>query len=214
MRYPELKEKKLAEFTGIMLGDGSIGEYECKKGDGTTNTQRSVAVTLSSEEEEFSEYVISLFNDLFNISPAIREKKNENVIEIRSFRKNLFNFLTKDLGLKVSPKWDRAKIPEIYENDDHRREVLRGYFDTDGSVVLTDNNGTLYPRLEMKISPSPMQNQFVEILEKENFNFGNYDIGKGKVRIQMNGKTQLQKWLNEIGFANRKHLNKAEKALN
>jgi hypothetical protein len=44
----------------------------------------------------------------------------------------------------------------------------------------------------MKISPSPMQNQFVKILEEEKFNFGKYDIGKGKVRIQMNGKTQLR----------------------
>ena len=155
-----------------------------------------------------------MFEDLFDINPSVREKNNENVIEIRSFRRNLFNFLTKELGLRTSPKWDRAEIPEIYVGDDYRREVLRGYFDTDGSVVLTDNNRTLYPRLEMKISPSPMQKQFVEILKNENFNFGSYDIGKGKIRIQMNGKTQLQKWLKEIGFANKKHLNKAENVLN
>jgi len=214
MRKPKLYNKKLAEFTGIMLGDGSIGKYKCKKGDGTSNTQRCIAVTLSSDEKEFSEYVISLFNDLFDINPSVRQKNNENVIEVRSFRQDLFKFLTTKLGLRTSPKWNRAEIPEIYLGDNYRKEVLRGYFDTDGSVVLTDNNGTLYPRLEMKISPSPMQKQFVRVLENENFNFGNYDIGKRKIRIQMNGKSQLQKWLKEIGFANRKHLNKTDRVLN
>ncbi len=213
MRYPELKEKELAEFTGIMLGDGSIGEYKCKKGDGTTNTQRSVKITISSDEKDYKEYILNLIDELFGIEMNVWHRKDENTIEIRCYRKNLFEFLTKDMALKTSPKWDTAVIPEIYIDNNLELHVLRGYFDTDGSVALTNNNGTLYPRLEMKISPSPMQSQFEEILQRNEFNFGCYDIGKGKVRIQMNGKTQLQKWLNEIGFANRKHLNKAEKAL-
>ncbi|PSG99443.1 MAG: hypothetical protein BRC29_04980 [Nanohaloarchaea archaeon SW_7_43_1] len=88
--------------------------------------------------------------------------------------------------------------------------VFRGYFDTDGSVVLTDNNGTLYPRLETKICPSPMQNQLTKILESQGFNFGAYGIGKGKIRIQMNGKGQLAKFRDEIGFKNNKHVLKAQ----
>ena len=91
--------------------------------------------------------------------------------------------------------------------------VLRGYFDTDGSVVITNNNGTLYPRLEMKISPSPMQQQFIDILEQFNFRFGVYDIGKGKVRIQMNGLECLNNWFTTIGFSNRKHGDKTIKLL-
>jgi hypothetical protein len=65
----------------------------------------------------------------------------------------------------------------------------------------------------MKIRPSPMQNQFVKILEEEKFNFGKYDIGEEKVRIQMNEKTKLRRWVSEVGFANRKHIEKAKKAL-
>ncbi len=87
--------------------------------------------------------------------------------------------------------------------------VIRGYFDTDGSVVITDNNGTRYPRLEMKICPSPMQEQFIKILESLNFRFGVYRIGKGKVRIQMNGKGQLEKWIKDVGFSNPKHRKRA-----
>ena len=82
--------------------------------------------------------------------------------------------------------------------------VLRGYFDTDGCVAITNNNGTIYPRLEMKIMPSPMKQQLQELLNMYGFKYGVYEIGRGEVRIQMNGKKQLEKWKKEIGFSNKK----------
>ena len=48
----------------------------------------------------------------------------------------------------------------------------------------------------------------IEIFKKYNFTFGVYKIGKGKVRIQLNGKWQLDMWMNLVGFSNQKHLNK------
>lgn len=211
MDYPDLEAKALAEFVGILLGDGSIGKYECKRGDGTVSVQHCVKVTLSSEEVEYIGYVNSLYQELFGINPSVNERKGEKTCDIRTFQKELFEFMTKQAGLKVSPKWDSAIIPNKYLNNSLEKHVLRGYFDTDGSLVLTDNNGTIYPRLEMKICPSPMQSQFIGILERKGFNFGSYDIGKGKVRIQMNGKKQLEKWITKIGFKNQKHKEKLER---
>lgn len=63
----------------------------------------------------------------------------------------------------------------------------------------------------MKICPSPMQDQFIEILDGLGFRFGAYEIGKGKIRVQINGKTQLAKVENEVGINNPKHFSKAEK---
>ena len=88
---------------------------------------------------------------------------------------------------------------------------LRGYFYTDGCLVTANNNGILYPKLEMKICPSPMQKQFISILNKYSFRLGIYKIGKNKVRIQLNGLTQLEKWNNLVGFSNNKHLAKLER---
>ena len=45
----------------------------------------------------------------------------------------------------------------------------------------------------MKIYSFPMQEQFINILNKFDFKFGAYNIGKEKVRIQMNGKNELKK---------------------
>lgn len=213
MNKPSLENEDLAEFIGIMLGDGSIGEYECRTGD-VVKTHRRVKVTLSGSEEKYCDYIENLFEELFGISPIVRPRKNENTVDIAVYRKALLEFLVEEVGLKLAPKWERAEIPEFYcAKESYSDKILRGYFDTDGSVVLTDNNGTLYPRLEMKISPSPMQEQIIGILDQRGFRFGTYDIGKGKVRIQMNGKTQLRKWSDEIGFRNEKHVRKKNEVL-
>lgn len=63
----------------------------------------------------------------------------------------------------------------------------------------------------MKVCPSPMQNQFIDILRRRRFRFGVYNIEKGEVRIQMNGKEQLYKWFSEVGFSNDKHILKMNK---
>ena len=210
MNRPNLKNPKLAEFIGVLLGDGSIGKYKCKAGE-RVKTQYRTKVTLSSREKEYLNYLDKIFQEIFGIEPIKRQKKNENVIEMLSYRKELFKFLTQEIGLKEAPKWNNAVIPKRYLKNNLEKDVLRGYFDTDGSLVLTDNNGTLYPRLEMKICPSPMQKQLISILERLGFRFGVYKIGKGKVRIQLNGKGQLNKWIKEVGFSNKKHTKKNKK---
>ena len=56
-----------------------------------------------------------------------------------------------------------------------------------------------------------MQDQFVIILKGYGFNFGTYKIGKGKVRVQMNGKKELDKWIRLVGFSNKKHIDKIKR---
>ena len=108
--------------------------------------------------------------------------------------------------MKESPKWNKAEIPKSYLK--HKKYVLRGLFDTDGCLVRTNNNGTLYPRLEIKICPSPLQKQIIKVLESYNFRFGVYQIGNGQIRLQINGRLELKKWNKLIGFSNNKHLMK------
>lgn len=195
--------KKLAEFVGILLGDGSL----CLK-DERGNTNNRLKITFNTKDDaQYITYVKNLIKDLFEIEPVIKPRKYEkNTTDIFLFKKEIILFLINKIGLKLSPKWGRAVIPEKFLTNDLELYILRGYFDTDGSLVTTNNNGTIYTRLEMKVSPSLMQNQFIDILRKYDFNFGAYKIGKGKVRIQLNGKEQLNKWVGLIGFSNEKHL--------
>ena len=47
-----------------------------------------------------------------------------------------------------------------------------------------------------------MQQQLLALLDLYGFHYGAYAIGKGKLRVQMNGVAALKKWNEEIGFSN------------
>lgn len=210
VKIPSKETSRFAEFIGILLGDGSIGVYKCKAGD-KIKTQHRLQITLNSvDDKEYIQYVSNLITELFGIIPKTLQRAGKT-FDIRVFRRDVIKFLINDVGMKLAPKKHRAEIPKIYINSPYESDVLRGCFDTDGSVVLTNNNGTLYPRLEIKVCSSPMQNQIIDILKRKGFNFGTYQIDADEVRIQLNGKKQLKKWLSEIGFSNPKHLRKAHK---
>ncbi|MBN1385914.1 hypothetical protein JW968_02960 [Candidatus Woesearchaeota archaeon] len=198
--------KELAELVGIILGDGSINIYLSNK----YSTYYRLKISFHSDDREYISYVSYLLYNVLGTKSILKKRKDENTADLYIFKKEIIMHLL-NLGLKSSPKWNRGIIPPYLLNKEFGKYVLRGYFDTDGSVVLTNNNGTLYPRLEMKISPSPMLKQFEYLLNLYNFRFKSYQIGKGKVRIQINGRKELIKWCDFIGFSNPKHSMKAHK---
>src|SRR3989338_2070389 len=57
------KSRLLAEFIGILLGDGNISSYH-------------VGITLSSEEKEYIRYVCKVIQKLFGILPKIFKHKS------------------------------------------------------------------------------------------------------------------------------------------
>jgi len=201
--------KDFAELVGVLLGDGSIARYEYEH----YSTYYRVKVTVHAQEMRYAEHVAYLMSSVLGHTPVVYSRVGEQTIDILLFKKECVEFLLAQ-GLVSAPKWDRARVPVQLMNSNLGRYVLRGYFDTDGSVVLTNNNGTLYPRLELKISPSPMQTQLISLLDLFGFQFGVYQIGRGKVRVQLNGVSQLRKWIQEIGFSNEKHSEKARVFLN
>lgn len=207
----ETASPEFAEFAGILLGDGTIGIYATLATDRIKMLYR-IKVTLDSREVQYSHYVARIFTSILGKAPVIRKRRAQNACDVFVSGKKYVDLL-QNTGFVLAPKWKRAVIPECFITPELELLVVRGYFDTDGSVVITNNNGTIYPRLEMKISPSPMQAQFTSILKRHKFHFGSYQIGKGKVRIQLNGKKQLRKWYDEIGFSNYRHLEKAKRFL-
>ena len=186
-------KEKIAELIGIILGDGSLGIY---------NGKHRLKITLNSEKDrEYAFYIIKLLREIFGVSPYAYKRRNEKTLDIIvKDRRTVEYFL--NLGMVLAPKWKRAIIPKGYLNGRLGLMVIRGYMDTDGCVTVFDNNGTLYPRIEMKVCPSPMQAQLIKILKKQGFEPRVNNIGKGKRRIMLAGKQKLKKWYYEVGFSN------------
>ena len=99
-------------------------------------------------------------------------------------------------------------IPEKYFKKKFFPFILKGLFDTDGCLSLFNNNGILYPRIEIKICPSPAQKQFIDILQKLGFRYTVQNLDKGKIRLRISGRKELDKWFNLVGSSNPTHIEK------
>ncbi|KKR78236.1 MAG: hypothetical protein UU24_C0040G0007, partial [Candidatus Nomurabacteria bacterium GW2011_GWA2_40_9] len=84
------KSKLLAEFVGIMLGDGGVNKYH-------------TSVTLSSKEKLYILYVSKMIKSLFGVTPKIYELKDAKAVRIVVNRKQLVDFC-QDIGLVVGDK--------------------------------------------------------------------------------------------------------------
>jgi hypothetical protein len=62
VNIPKRKSNKLAEFIGIMLGDGHISHFQ-------------ITVTLGTKECEYVKYVSNLMNEVFKTQSKITIRK-------------------------------------------------------------------------------------------------------------------------------------------
>ena len=101
------------------------------------------------------------------------------------------------------------------------RYIIRGFFATDGSLVLTDNNGILYPRIEANGISKNLLFEINNFLNSKGINckfykakrikengFGYPLNRKEQYRLQINGKKNLKKFEKIIGFINPKQIEK------
>jgi len=197
-------DEELAELIGILLGDGSLGIYNSKVGN-RVKTQYRIKVTLNAEKDlAYSSYVAKLFEKVFKQTPKIWKRKEKAIDVYLLGRQSLYYLL--ELGLVLAPKWERAIVPERFLKPPSDRWILRGYMDTDGCISVVNNNGIRYPRIEMKICPSPMQNQLIRFMQQNGLEPQINRLEKGKVRVVLAGMKKLRKWNDLIGFSNERNL--------
>lgn len=116
-------DELLAEFVGIMIGDGGMTKYQ-------------VSIALSSlVDNEYCTFVTELIKKLFGLQPKVSKRKNSNCLVIVVSSVELVEFLTNKGVLQGDKIRQNLNIPEwILENNEYEKACLRGIFDTDGCV--------------------------------------------------------------------------------
>lgn len=136
LKHPENSHRKhvvlpkyspaLAEFFGIMIGDGGI------------NNLWQANITLNSiKDAKYSIYVSCLCKKLFGITPAMRKRKTRNALVVSLASTSVVDFLVDNglvrgnklkVGLRI-PKW-------ILEKPLYKQACVRGLIDTDGCMFV------------------------------------------------------------------------------
>ncbi len=116
---------ELAEYVGIMLGDGGITSGQC-------------AITLNSvADHDYVIFVSLLAEKLFGEAPKTFKRKHDKAIVLYYSGVRLVEFLVK-IGLKIGNKVrQQVDVPDWVKNSKkYRIACLRGLMDTDGGVFL------------------------------------------------------------------------------
>ena len=194
------KSKLLAEFIGILLGDGNISAYH-------------ISIALSSEEKDYIRYVNSVIQKLFGVFPKIFKHKSANAVSIIVNRKLLVDFCQKfgfEMGNKITHQVD---MPEwIKTNDMFSKECIRGLVDTDGCFFTHSYivRGKKYSYL--KIAFTNVSRPLLLSVAKTLINSGfNVRISKNQRDVRIDDTHFVTKYINEIGSHNEKHLQKIRK---
>lgn len=194
----------LAELYGILLGDGNVTRKSAYK---TAVYQIRVVGDSRHDKEYLLYHVKPLIEGLFGIQASIHKGKNGNYININAYGKNLVDFLEKK-GFKPGDKIrNQSTIPNwIYKDTRLLRACLRGLYDTDGSVYRLTNQNSY------QISFTNYNETLLNDVRKSLLRVGIAcsRISRGR-DITITRKSELRSFLKEIGFHNKKHLDKVKR---
>lgn len=192
---------------GVMLGDGCL-----------SRTGRAYYISIVgnlNDDVIFWNKIALMISKIVDRKINLIRRERQNTISIGFSNKYLFNHF-KDIGFPVGKKGDSLVISDYFMIKDYF-DIIKGYFATDGCLVITRNNGIMYPRIEFSSISKNLLNQVLNFLRGIGMN-GNLYIShkasgswKTLYRIQFNGKSNLELFKDKIGFVNHKHRVKYEK---
>ena len=185
---------KLAEFIGIMLGDGSLGKLQ-------------ISITLNSVKDlDYSQYVVNLCESLFGHKPKIRKRKNANALEIYFNGKNIVKILTSFGLIQGNKVKNQVGVPDwIKSNSKFKKVCLRGLMDTDGGVFIhrykVNGKEYFYKKICFTNYSLPLLNFVYKTLK----NLGFTPKIKDKVvnkKVWLYNSHEVEKYLTVIGSSN------------
>ncbi|MDB5264586.1 MAG: hypothetical protein JWN64_157 [Parcubacteria group bacterium] len=179
----------LAEFMGIMLGDGHLSPFQA-------------TVTLGTKELPYVEYVASLMEHLFN-TPATINVRKDGYRNVYIGSVELTRWLQKE-GLVYNKVASQVDVPSwIFERKEWKVAFLKGFFDTDGSVYKL--------KFGIQISLTNMSLPMLVSLRRIliELEYKPSEISAGVV-VYLTRRKDVERFFREIKPANTKHQQRFE----
>jgi len=195
IRKPNFSQN-LAEFAGIMLGDGGI-------------SQRQVIITLHyKDDKEYGKFATTLIKKLFNVPVSAYLRKENSVINYTISRSELVRFCVNKLGLKKGNKIkQKVDIPKwIKQKNSYSIACVRGLVDTDGCVFThtykVNNKPYSYKKLLFTSYSKPLRESVFDILQKNGLH---PRLAQSK-DVRLDNIADMKRYFKTFGSHNPKHL--------
>ena len=181
---PNRKSDILAEFFGIMLGDGKLSPNQ-------------ILVTLGNKENDYVLYVKNKMETIFKTGVNVSTRKmGYKDVYISSVK--LSKWL-KDEGLVYNKVKSQVDTPSwIFSKNSYCESFIRGFFDTDGSVYKLKNG----IQISLTNRSIPLLKSLQNMLIKLEYNVSNISCYK----IYITREKDINRFFKEIKPANTKHI--------
>lgn len=187
-----LPSEKLAEFMGILYGDGGLTRYQVK-------------VTFNKIDKAYAEFVARVIKKLFSISASVNYGKIENAGNIVISSRNVVELLNQH-GIKEGDKTKWSKTPNwVWQNKLYQVAHLRGLMDTDGCVYhhkyKVNGKSCSFVKIAFTSYSTSLRKTIFHMLKNLNFSpklYGN--------RVYLYKRAEVDRYFKEIGTNNPRYL--------
>lgn len=198
---------ELCEVVGAIIGDGNLW---------TDGSRYRIAMTGHPKlDKKYFEYLWNLQYKLFGKAPY-RMRIRQGAIRMCLQQKLAFTIINK-LGICAGKgKALKVAIPGQITSAGWKyvKWTLRGIMDTDGTVFFSKKTYryAIYPTLEISTSSRMLALQITNLLLERDFRpkFRSYkkEFLNEEYKVALYGSKMLNKWIDEVGFSNERHINK------
>jgi hypothetical protein len=189
----------LAEFTGIMLGDGHVGD-------------RQWSVTLNAvKDKTYAQFCRTLVTQLFHFQPNVLYRASCHVLVIESGGKHFIQYL-RSIGLTATNKVkEQIGVPEwISTSRSYSIACLRGLMDTDGGIFIhtykVNGKKYSYSKLAFVNRSVPLLQFAYTMLKTLGFTPKLIDNVENK-RVWLYNQHEVKQYIERIGTHNPRLLN-------
>lgn len=189
------QSSRLAEFIGIMLGDGGI------------NNPWQANITVNAiKDANYAHYITKLCIDLFGIAPTIRKRKDHDALVICLTSTSLVDFLV-NKGLPRGNKLKHGlRMPSwILSKSTYRKACVRGLIDTDGCLFIHTHKvqGRVYKNIGLSFTSYSLELIFQVATVLEEFAVMPHITKRGQ-NIYLYQADTVAKYLRISGTSNRR----------
>ena len=202
---------EIAEICGVIVGDGHLSRYISSR----RTDYRIEIVGNKTEEIEYFKYITKLFYHLFGKDFKLKMESDYARLYIHS--KELLEFF-ENIGLIVGKKSDKSYIPNKILNDEVASlHFLKGLADTDFCICFKKGGRKMnsYPKIVAEFASESLIKDIQVILNRIGITYYKQTVTKNNTfgvfthyRLELNGRKNLEKWMELIGFSNPKHITK------
>lgn len=217
MKVPKKVSIELAEEIGWHIGDGSMNFY---KNRGKMRGFYQLRGHIKDDKEHYEKRIKPIFMKLFGLNISLREMPSTRVFGFQIWDDKLIKF-KEEFNLPLGKKLEIVIPKVLLSNNQLKKAVIRGIFDTDGGIYLERKNKKLYPRLYITTISFKLSEQLLGLFKEmglratRHSQLYNKEFNrKRSYIITIRGEKMFHAFMKKIDPQNPKHYAKYQQFLN